>query len=175
MPRIILIAHNIRSSHNIGALFRTAEGLGIEEFVMTGYSPYPRAQNDQRMPHEADKVTRAIHKTALGAESTLKWQHIDEPVSFFINKLKQMTFSIYALEQAAGSVALPDFVPPEKLALIVGNEITGIEKELLSLGDGVVEIPVLGSKESYNVAAAASMAMYHCVFGVKNKNFISHT
>ncbi len=165
MPRVILIAHNIRSCYNIGALLRTAEGLGVEEVVMSGYSPYPRTDNDQRLPHEAEKVAQAIHKTALGAEDMLAWRHINDLQSH-MGLLRNDGFKIYAVEQASDSMALPGFEPPAKLALLVGNEVSGIEQDLLGILDGVVEIPMRGKKESYNVAAAAAMVLYHCVFGL---------
>ncbi len=163
MHKTILIAHNIRSCHNIGALFRTADGLGVDEFVISGYSPYPQQENDERMPHIAERVSRSIHKTALGAEKSLKWHKVNE-LKPYLNKLTKRGFSIYALEQAAGSIPIQEFLPPKKIALIVGNEITGIDATLLEGLDGVIEIPMLGSKESLNVSCAASIGLYHCTY-----------
>lgn len=159
---IILIAHNIRSIHNIGALLRTTEGLGVK-MVISGYSPYPRITEDRRLPHEITNTQRAIHKTALGAEEATHWRHIDQ-LSPYLSQLRVTGFHVYALEQTADSLSLPAFSIPDKLAIIVGNEITGIEKALLKTLDGALEIPMLGEKESFNVSAAAAMALYHSVF-----------
>ena len=73
--QIILIAHDIRSSHNVGSLFRTAEGLGVNELILSGYTPYPKESKDLRLPHIANKLDKQIDKTALGATRTLKWRH----------------------------------------------------------------------------------------------------
>lgn len=161
MTEIILIAHNLRSSHNVGSLLRTAEGLGITKVYFTGYTPYPVAQNDERLPHISAKVAAQIHKTALGAESMIPWEH-ESDVFKVLRNLCQAKIPIFAVEQASDSVSLPDFQPPEQLALMVGREIEGIELEVLRECDGVLEIPMKGDKESFNVAQAAAMALYHC-------------
>lgn len=163
MRRIILIAHNVRSCHNVGSMLRTAEGLGIKEVILSGYTPYPPTKNDQRLPHEAQKIGRQIHKTALGAEKTLAWRH--EPDVFsVINTLKQKDFKVFALEQTPGAQPLPEFSPPASLALVVGREVEGLESTVIGVCDGSIEIPMFGHKESFNVVQAAAMALYHCVF-----------
>lgn len=163
MRRIIIIAHNIRSVHNIGSLFRTAEGLGVEKLVLSGYSPHPSYADDTRLPHEAQKITRQLTKTALGAEQTLAWEYVAD-VKDAVTALRKDGFTIAALEQTANAIKLPDFRPPAKLVLILGREVEGIEPEVLQLCDLSVEIPMLGSKESFNVVQAAAMALYHCRF-----------
>lgn len=161
MRSIVLIAHNLRSSHNVGSLLRTAEGLGVKEVYLTGYTPYPKQTSDGRLPHLTAKIDSRISKTALGAEKTLgKHDNID---SVFSN-LKKAGYTVAAVEQAEQSVRLPDFKPPAKLALVVGREVEGIEQEILDQCDAVLEIPMSGKKESYNVAQAAAMALYHCRF-----------
>jgi tRNA G18 (ribose-2'-O)-methylase SpoU len=163
MRHIVLIAHNLRSIHNVGSLMRTAEGLGIDEIILSGYTPYPTLQNDIRLPHEAAKISRQINKTALGAEDLVKWSHYHtalEPISL----LQKEGFRVIAVEQNPTSIALPEFIPPDKLALLVGREVEGIEQEVLALCDDIVEIPMYGQKESFNVVQAAAMAMYHCRF-----------
>lgn len=163
MRQIILIAHNLRSTHNIGSLLRTADGLGVQKVYLTGYTPYPLASADGRLPHLAQKINRQISKTALGAEDAKNWEHADE-VAPVIANLKAQGFAIIAIEQAQAAVSLPDYAPPEKLALLVGREVEGIEPEIVALCDVVVEIPMYGDKESYNVVQAAAMALYHCRF-----------
>jgi 23S rRNA (guanosine2251-2'-O)-methyltransferase len=165
MPQIILIAHNLRSSHNVGSLLRTAEGLGVDEVWLTGYTPYPLGDNDKRLPHLAQKVDKQIAKTALGAEKLVNWQHRKD-VFALIKELKNRSLTVVGLEQAPNSVKLSDFNPPEKVALIVGREVEGIEPEVLQLCDQIVEIPMLGHKESFNVVQAAAMTLYHMRFMV---------
>lgn len=163
MRRIILIAHNLRSCHNIGSLLRTAEGLGVEMVYLTGYTPYPMSVNDVRLPHIAKKVDQQISKTALGAESSQAWE---QQTSFtaVAEKIKSEGFQVVALEQTADSIKLPDYNAGDKIALVVGREVDGIEPEILNQCGMAVEIPMFGQKESFNVVQAAAMALYHCRF-----------
>ena len=163
MRRIILIAHNLRSSHNVGSLLRTAEGLGVETVYLTGNTPYPRYAEDRRLPHIAAKVDRQIAKPALGAEKTLSWCHRQQ-IEPLIDELRRENFAITALEQGSAAVKLPAFAVPGNVALVVGREVEGIEPEILALCDKMVEIPMSGQKESFNVVQAAAMALYHIRF-----------
>jgi tRNA G18 (ribose-2'-O)-methylase SpoU len=163
MSDICLIAHNLRSTHNVGSLLRTAEGLGITKVYLTGYTPYPLSNNDGRLPHLARKIDTAIHKTALGAEKTIDWEFSPD-VEEVITSLKNASYFVAAVEQTKTSSSLPDFKPPERIALLVGREVEGIEPEVLALCDCSLEIPMFGKKESFNVVQAAAMAMYHCTF-----------
>jgi 23S rRNA (guanosine2251-2'-O)-methyltransferase len=161
MRRIALIVHNVRSCHNVGAIFRTADGLGVKQLYLTGYTPYPQLPNDTRLPHIAARAGKQISKTALGAEYTIAWQH-QENIKQAIVDLRRHSYRIVALEQTLHSVSLPDYAVPQKAALIVGREVEGIEPDVLALADDVVAIPMLGRKESFNVAQAAAIALYHC-------------
>ena len=163
MREIILIAHNLRSCHNVGSLLRTADGLGIAKVNLTGYTPYPLEENDSRLPHLAAKISRQIHKTALGAEDFVPWQH-NENIVEILSALRADDFTVAALEQSQISIKLPDFKPPDKIALLVGREVEGIEPEVLTACDLTLEIPMIGQKESFNVTQAAAMALYHCRF-----------
>jgi len=156
---LVLVAHNVRSSHNVGSLLRTADGLGVQTVYLTGYTPYPASQNDDRLPHVQAKINRQIHKTALGAELSQIWQK-DSNVTEVIHQLKQAGYVVIALEQTATAVDLSSFRAPPKACLILGNEVTGIESKLLDLCDLAIEIPMKGQKESFNVAQAAAMALY---------------
>jgi len=159
MNSVVLIAHNLRSTHNVGSLLRTAEGLGVNKTYLTGYTPYPSTDTDTRLPHIARKLDKQISKTALGAENMLDWDHsVDLPA--LINELKLQGFTVVGLEQTPDSKQLPSYKPADKLALIVGREAEGIEPEILALCDETVEIPMRGSKESFNVVQAAAMALY---------------
>lgn len=159
--QLIIIAHNIRSVHNVGSLMRTAEGLGISKIYFTGYTPYPKAADDSRLPHLAERTTKQINKTALGAEAMIPWEYC-ENITDVLQKLRNDNFTIAALEQTADSVNLPEFKPPNMLAILLGSEVEGIDPELLKQVEITLEIPMAGHKESFNVVEAATMAMYHC-------------
>jgi 23S rRNA (guanosine2251-2'-O)-methyltransferase len=163
MRQLILVAHNLRSAHNVGSLLRTADGLGIDEVWLTGYTPYPLVEKDHRLPYVAQKINKRINKTALGAEKYVVFKQRDD-IFIAIEELKTEGFLIVALEQADNSIKTTEFKPPQKLALIVGREVEGIEAEVLELCNKVLEIPMFGQKESYNVAVAAAMALYSLRF-----------
>lgn len=160
---IILIAHNLRSAHNVGSLLRTAEGLGVEGVYLTGYTPYPEATGDTRLPHIRDKVSKQIHKTALGAEVTQKWQYADD-IGPVIQHMKQRKFTVVGLEQDKKSLSLPKYRAPSKIVLVVGREVEGLEPEVRAMCDLLVEIPMFGQKESFNVVQASAMALYQLAF-----------
>ena len=166
MQSIVLIAHNLRSTHNVGSLLRTAEGLGITHVYLTGYTPYPTQANDTRLPHESIKITEKIHKTALGAENLQPNTHFAD-LHVAITKLKNDGYSIIGLEQSDTAIKLPDYQPPKKVALLLGSEVDGIAQQNRLLCDALLEIPMFGSKESFNVVHAAAMALYHCRFMAK--------
>lgn len=157
MPEIIVIAHNIRSTHNVGAIFRTAEGFGIKNIILSGYTPYPKIANDKRLPHISEKLTTQIHKTALGAETIVPFEYQEIPD---IKALRTAGFRIVGLEQAVTSVQLPAYRAPEKIALVLGEEVHGIPEELLDQCEDIIEIPMVGKKESFNVSVAAGIALY---------------
>lgn len=163
MATITLIAHNLRSTHNVGSLLRTADGLGVKHVYLTGYTPYPAQPQDTRLPHIAEKLTKQITKTALGAEKRNFWTH-EEDIETCIATLKKQGYSVVALEQTPDAIPLPTYKPPKNIALLVGRETEGIEPEVLALCDKTIVIPMLGTKESFNVVQAAAMALYHCAF-----------
>lgn len=160
---MVLIAHNIRSTHNVGALLRTSDGLGAKHVYLTGYTPHPTYKGDPRLPHEAAKLTKQISKTALGAEQAEFWTY-KRDVQKVMENLKDGGYTIVGLEQADNAILLPEFKVPKKVAIIVGREVEGIEKVILDMCDNVVEIQMFGKKESFNVGQAAAMALYYCRF-----------
>ena len=163
MRDIVLIAHDIRSTHNVGSLLRTAEGLGAARVWLTGYTPYPAAPDDDRLPHLAQKIDAQIRKTALGAEATQPWNHADD-IDEVLDKLTTEGYVLAALEQTNQAVHLPYFKPPDKLAILLGREVDGISPELLKRCSVHLEIPMFGQKESFNVVQAAAICLYHCRF-----------
>jgi len=157
MPEIIVIAHNIRSTHNVGAIFRTAEGFGIKKIILSGYTPYPKIEHDSRLPHIHEKLTSQIHKTALGAEAIVPFEYQEHPN---ITELKEAGYRIAGLEQTTRSINLPTYTAPEKIVLILGEEVHGIPQEILNECDDILEIPMVGKKESFNVSVATGIALY---------------
>lgn len=154
MTRKIVILDNIRSAHNVGSIFRTADGAGVEKIYLVGYTPTPIDRFGRIQPE--------ITKTSLGASEVVPWEHInDEDVESLSTKLKAENFKLVAVEQAPNSTNLADFLVPDKVVYVLGNEIDGVGEKLLSLADQVVEIPMLGHKESLNVAVSAGIALFH--------------
>lgn len=163
-PEITLILHNIRSTHNVGAIFRTAEGLGVKHIVISGYTPFPDLaiinQPDPRLPHLVEKITKQIHKTALGAERMVPFMRYEALEYWLEENERTGNLPIIALEQAPDSISLPDFTAPKAFALLLGEEVDGISAEHLARCAATVEIPMFGTKESFNVSVACGMALY---------------
>lgn len=158
---LVLIVHNIRSAHNVGSILRTADGFGVKHVFITGYSPYPASARDKRLPHISNKINDQIHKTALGAEKYVDWEYEENPMKI-IKKLKTSGFKIAGLEQNSKSIDLTKFSPPQKLAILLGEEVDGINSGLINSMDFLIEIPMKGEKESFNVSIATAIALYHC-------------
>lgn len=160
MPDIVVIAHNIRSTHNVGAILRTCDGFGVTELLFSGYTPYPKQPSDARLPHLADKITRDIHKTALGAENSVVHRVIAD-ITDELGALKERGYRIIGLEQDEHSTLLNTYHPQQKIVLLLGEERYGLASELIALCDDTVEIPMNGDKESFNVSVATGIALYH--------------
>lgn len=157
MPEIIVIAHNIRSTYNVGSIFRTSEGFGVKKIILSGYTPAPAFTGDTRLPYIAEKLTHQIHKTALDAETLVPFEYQETPN---FAALRRDGFQVVALEQASTSVMLRNYRPPEKIALLLGEEVLGVPEPLLHEVDTIIEIPMIGKKESFNVSVAAGIALY---------------
>jgi 23S rRNA (guanosine2251-2'-O)-methyltransferase len=151
---VILLLENIRSMHNVGSVFRTADAFLIEGIYLCGYTPRP--------PH------RDIHKTALGATETVEWKYFDDP-SGTVKFLKNEGYQIVGVEQVAGSIILQNFKLPvdEKMVLIFGNEVDGVSEEVLKYCDSCIEIPQFGMKHSLNVSVAAGMVLWELVRSIE--------
>lgn len=167
--RIVLIINNIRSTHNVGSIMRTADGFGVKQIYFTGYTPYPSSKNDNRLPHISSKLSSQIHKTALGAENTIKWSHSPN-IHNLINQLKSDNYEIIALEQNTKSISINEYYSSNNVAIILGNEVSGIDDNLLQLCDTVVEIPMFGKKESFNVVQATAIMLYQIRVISQNKH-----
>lgn len=134
---------------------RSAEGFGVSTIFTTGWTPSP----DKGLPHVRKKLAHELHKTALGAEDVVNI-HYEEEITNLLKELKQSNYRVVGLEQNSDSIALPNYQSPDKIALLLGEEVNGIEPELLKQCDDVVEIPMFGRKESFNVSVATGIALY---------------
>jgi 23S rRNA (guanosine2251-2'-O)-methyltransferase len=144
---VILVLDNVRSLNNIGSVFRTADAFRLEALYLCGITGCP--------------PNKEIHKTALGATESVEWKYFKE-TSEAITQLKENGFTVYSVEQAEGSISLNDIKvsPPEKIALVFGNEVNGVEDEVMSLVDGCIEIPQFGIKHSLNIAVSAGIVVW---------------
>ncbi len=144
---LVIILDSVRSMHNVGSVFRTADGFAVEKIFLCGITGQP--------PH------REIEKTALGATHSVKWEYVQD-VAAVIRRLKAEQFTILAVEQAAGSVMLNDFraQPDQKYALIFGNEVHGVSEEAMQLMDTCIEIPQFGTKHSFNIVVSAGIVLW---------------
>jgi len=147
-----IILENIRSAHNVGAIFRTADGAGVSKVFLVGYTPTPI---DRFGRQQAE-----IKKTSLGASVELPWEHVGHTTDL-LPHLRTLGCTLVAVEQCARAVSLKDFAVPANVAYIVGNEVTGVEADTLDQCDAVVDVPMLGAKESLNVATTAGIVLYH--------------
>ncbi len=149
---IIAVLENIRSAYNVGSVFRTADAFLLEAIYICGYTAHP--------PH------KEIKKTALGADECVQWQHFKN-IEEALSKLKSEGYKIYAIEQAANSLKLQQLhYAQEKIAVIFGNEVTGVEQTTIEQCDGCIEIPQLGMKHSLNVSVAAGVVLWELVRGI---------
>ncbi|MEK7462029.1 MAG: TrmH family RNA methyltransferase [Patescibacteria group bacterium] len=147
-----IILEDIRSAYNVGAIFRTADAAGVAKIFLVGYTPTPIDR--------FGRVQSEIKKTSLGASETMLWEQM-ATTKEVIEKLQISGVTVAAVELAKGSILLKDFKEPEHVAYIVGNEIEGVSKETLELADVIIELPMLGQKESLNVSVTAGIVLYH--------------
>src|SRR3954462_12888733 len=144
---VIAVLENVRSAYNVGSVLRTADAFLLQAVYTTGYTAHP--------PH------RQIQKTALGADETVTSRHFAD-AGEAIAALRADGFTIYAIEQAENSISLQDFrsTPDQKIAVVFGNEVTGVEQSTILLCDGCIEIPQLGMKHSLNISVAAGIVLW---------------
>lgn len=158
--KVAVVLPDIRSTYNVGAVFRTAEAAGISQLVTCGYTPYPAVPSDLRPPHVIAANTRAIAKTALGAETMVPHRHYASLESA-IAALRSGGYGIVALELSSAADPLFSYRPQGPVALVLGPEVTGLSAYQLAAVDTVLALPMLGRKESLNVSVAAGIALYH--------------
>ncbi len=144
---VILLLDNIRSLHNVGAAFRTSDAFLLNKIYLCGITGTP--------------PNRELHKSALGAEDTVEWEYVESSVQA-VAKIKQEGWKIISIEQAQGSVLLQNFIPlkNERYCFVFGNEVFGVEEEIIHLSDCIVEIPQFGTKHSFNVSVSMGIVLW---------------
>lgn len=146
-----VILDNIRSAYNVGAIFRTADGAGVDKVFLVGYTPTPIDR--------FGRVQSEISKTSLGASATVPWEYV-ETVPELLETLSHTPCTLVAVEQTEHSIALASLLPTSSVAYIFGNEVEGVSPALLAAADYCVELPMLGQKESLNVSVTAGIVLY---------------
>ncbi|ALU73884.1 RNA methyltransferase [Tenacibaculum finnmarkense] len=144
---IIVILDNIRSLNNVGSVFRTSDAFLIEKIYLCGITATP--------------PNKEIHKTALGATESVAWEHVENTIDL-VEKLKKDNIKILAIEQAENSTMLNDFAPEpnQKYAVVMGNEVKGVQQEVVSASDFCIEIPQLGTKHSLNISVTTGIVIW---------------
>ena len=148
---MFIVLHNIRSAYNVGAIFRTADATGVKKIYLTGYTPTPTDR--------FGRTQQEIKKTSLGASETVPWEQLDFEEA--VEALHKEGATVVAIEQADSSQDIRAYKTEGEIAYVFGNEVTGIEEAELKLLDAIVELPMLGTKESLNVSVTAGVVMYH--------------
>lgn len=148
---VYLILHNLRSAHNVGAIFRTADAAGVRKIYLTGYTPAPLDR--------FARPNKEIAKTALGAAETIPWKKVAD-LNSLLYHLKSGTYKLIALEQSPRSVDYKKVKLAGLTAVILGNEVSGLSKRILDKCDIVAEIPMRGEKESLNVSVACGIFLF---------------
>lgn len=148
---LVVVLDDVRSMYNVGSVFRTGDAFRIEALYLCGISATPPATE--------------IHKTALGAEDSVEWQHFDSALEA-VKRLKENGYVVLAVEQCEGSTKLHEFTPEQdkKYAVVLGNEVKGVHQDVIDACDGCLEILQLGTKHSMNVSVTAGIIMYRFVF-----------
>ena len=153
---ITVVLDNIRSCNNIGSVFRTSDALLIEKVILCGITATP--------------PNKDIHKTALDAEKSVPWEYFEETEAAILN-LQEDGYRVFAVEQVENSISLPDFTPgkEEKLALVFGNEVKGVQQSVVDMCNGAIEIPQYGTKHSFNISVSAGIVLWDLVYKLRSK------
>lgn len=149
--QLTLVLENVRSMHNVGSLFRTADAFGVSRMMLSGYTPAPIDR--------FGRVVKEIQKTSLGAIDMVPWEHVPDACAE-VRRLKEAGHMVVVLEQDARSVSLSEAVVSGDTVLVLGNEVDGVSLSMRQLADMIIEIPMQGKKESLNVSVAGGIALF---------------
>ena len=145
---LVVVLDNVRSAHNVGSVFRTSDSFKIDKVFLCGICAVPPSAE--------------IHKSALGAEDSVQWEHFDDTLDA-VRRLKEDGYTVVCAEQTVGSVMLDGFVPEQgrKYAVVFGNEVSGVRQDVVDAADFCLEIPQFGTKHSLNVSVSAGVILWH--------------
>jgi tRNA G18 (ribose-2'-O)-methylase SpoU len=146
-----VVLHNIRSAHNVGSIFRTADGAGVKKIFLCGYTPNPIDR--------FGRVVEEIRKTSLGATDSVPWEHCDD-TDACMEKLRTMGVTVVAVEQHARAIPYTEYTREERVAFVFGNEIDGVPDAVCDQADNIIYIPMRGMKESLNVSVSAGIVLF---------------
>lgn len=168
---IVLILHNIRSTYNVGSILRTADGFSVDQIIYSGFTPAP-TPHSTLLPHLAEKITNQIHKTALGAEQTLK-SSFSQNLTQTLTSLKTSGYQIIGLENNLTDQRLYQITNQKlkarlssKIVILLGEEVNGISSDLYRYIDLFIEIPMSGQKESFNVSIATAILLFYLRYAI---------
>lgn len=153
---VVIVLDNIRSQNNVGSVFRTSDAFRIEKIFLCGITSTPE--------------NREVHKTALGAEDAVSWEYQKDTLAV-VQQLKATGYQIFSVEQAENSISLENFniAPNHKYALIFGNEVKGVQQEVIDFSDGCIEIPQFGTKHSFNIAVTTGIVLWQIIIPLLGK------
>ena len=153
---LVIVLDNVRSQNNVGSVFRTSDAFRIEKIFLCGITSTPE--------------NREVHKTALGAEEVVAWEYQSDTLTA-IRQLKAEGYRIFSIEQAENSTSLENFTMPEneKFALVFGNEVKGVQQEVIDVSDGCIEIPQFGTKHSFNISVTVGIVLWQLVAPMLNR------
>lgn len=153
---VVIVLDNIRSQNNVGSVFRTSDAFRIEKIFLCGITSTPE--------------NREVHKTALGAEDAVSWEYQKDTLAV-VQQLKATGYQIFSVEQAENSISLENFNidPNQKYALIFGNEVKGVQQEVIDFSDGCIEIPQFGTKHSFNIVVTAGIVLWQIIIPLLGK------
>jgi len=153
---LVVVLDNIRSCNNIGSVFRTSDALLIEKVYLCGITATP--------------PNAEIHKTALDAEKSVEWEYFEKTEDAVI-ELQNKGYKVYAIEQVENSISLPDYLPAdgEKVAVVFGNEVKGVQQKVVNICNGSIEIPQFGTKHSFNVSVSAGIVLWEIFRKIQNQ------
>ena len=153
---LVIVLDNVRSQNNVGSVFRTSDAFRIEKIFLCGITSTPE--------------NREVHKTALGAEEVVEWEYQTDTLTA-IRQLQSEGYRIFSIEQAENSTSLENFTMPEneKFALVFGNEVKGVQQEVIDVSDGCIEIPQFGTKHSFNISVTVGIVLWQLVAPMLNR------
>jgi len=148
----LLLLENIRSAYNVGAVFRTADATAVDKILLVGHTPAPIDR--------FGRIQSEIYKTSVGASAFIAWEHF-ESVELALEAVEVAKVQVVAVELSKQAISIEYFIEPKNVLYVLGNEVTGVSQYVLDIADTIIELPMLGQKESLNISVTAGVVLYH--------------